>query len=66
MREAEVAALLAVGHEIRDVATRLRISVNTARTHLKTIFSKTGIRSQAELIRRVSGGPAVVSRGESH
>jgi DNA-binding CsgD family transcriptional regulator len=54
--------LLAVGHDVKSTAARLRISVNTARTHLKSIFSKTGIASQAELIRRVAGGPAALSR----
>ncbi len=61
-REAEVAALLAVGNDIKGIAARLRITANTARTHLKSIFSKTGIRSQSELIRRVASGPAIVSR----
>jgi DNA-binding CsgD family transcriptional regulator len=60
VREAEVAALLANGCDLAIVAQRLHISVHTARTHLKSIFSKTGICSQADLVRRVASGPTVV------
>jgi DNA-binding CsgD family transcriptional regulator len=59
-REAEIAALLVAGYELKGIATRLNISIHTARTHLKTIFAKTGLRSQAELIRRIFGGPAAM------
>lgn len=61
-REAEVAALLAIGHDMEGIALRLRITHNTIRAHLKSIFSKTGIRSQGELIRRIASGPAALSR----
>lgn len=60
VREAELAALLANGYDLRLIAQRLNISVNTARTHLKSIFSKTGIRSQGELIGRIAYGPGGV------
>jgi DNA-binding CsgD family transcriptional regulator len=58
VREAELAVLLVNGCDVTGVAQRLHISIHTARTHLKSIFSKTGIRSQAELVRRIAGGPA--------
>lgn len=58
-REAEVAALLVAGYDLRQIAQRLHISLHTARAHLKAIYSKTGHGSQADLIRRVAGGPAV-------
>ena len=61
-REAQIAALLMAGHELKDVATRLHISLNTVRTHLKAIFAKTGIRSQSELMRRIAGSPAMIRR----
>jgi DNA-binding CsgD family transcriptional regulator len=59
-REAEVAALLSAGYDLRAIAVMLNISVHTVRTHLKAIFSKTGVRSQAELIQRIANGPASV------
>jgi DNA-binding CsgD family transcriptional regulator len=57
-REAEIAALLATGYDIQTVARRLAISIHTTRTHMKSIFSKTGIHSQADLVRRIATGPA--------
>jgi DNA-binding CsgD family transcriptional regulator len=38
-------------------ATRCGISEATARTHLTSIFEKTGIRRQAELIRLLLDAP---------
>ena len=50
--EAVVAQLL-VQHagSVRDIADRLGVSVNTAKTHLKRIFDKTGVRRQSALIK---------------
>jgi DNA-binding CsgD family transcriptional regulator len=58
LREAELAAMLVNACDITVVAQRLHISINTARTHLKSIYSKMGIGSQAELVRRITSGPA--------
>lgn len=58
LREAQVVALLATGANLGRVATDLGISIETVRKHLKSTFSKTGIRSQSELVRRVITGPA--------
>lgn len=60
VREAEIASLLAMGHTLRQIATRLRISVHTVRCHLKAIYSKTHIRSQPELVGAIMTGPAFV------
>jgi DNA-binding CsgD family transcriptional regulator len=57
-REGEIAALLAVGCDISNVSRRLGITLHTARSHLKHIFDKTGVRSQSDLIRRILTGPA--------
>jgi DNA-binding CsgD family transcriptional regulator len=57
-RESEIATLLVTGYDVNIIAGRLNISVHTVRTHLKSIFSKTNIRSQAELVRRIASGPA--------
>ena len=50
-READLAALLADGLGIGEVADRMAISMNTARSHLRQVFEKTGTRRQAELVR---------------
>ncbi|HYG90396.1 MAG TPA: helix-turn-helix transcriptional regulator [Azospirillum sp.] len=49
--EARLAAELAKGNSIEDAANDLRITIGTARVHLKHIFSKTGTNRQSELIR---------------
>lgn len=59
-REAEVAALLLAGYAVHDIAARLNVSPHTVRTQLKSIFGKTGVHTQAELIRRISQGPALL------
>jgi DNA-binding CsgD family transcriptional regulator len=45
-----VARKLAGGQSINDIATAHAISLNTARTHLKNILSKTSTTRQAELV----------------
>jgi DNA-binding CsgD family transcriptional regulator/PAS domain-containing protein len=57
--EAQVAALLAAGHSLRAVASRLGKSPHTVRAQVKSIFRRTGIGGQSELIRRVLLGPAI-------
>jgi DNA-binding CsgD family transcriptional regulator/PAS domain-containing protein len=52
--EAEVARAAATGRGMPFVAAALGVSVNTARTHLKAIFAKTGFGHQAELARRIA------------
>ncbi len=63
-REAQVAGLLAAGSDVNASAVTLHISVHTARTHVKAIFSKTGIRSQSELVQRIANGPASICRDD--
>jgi DNA-binding CsgD family transcriptional regulator/PAS domain-containing protein len=46
-----VAGLVIEGHDMTGAAARLGISVNTARTHLRRLFEKTGVRSQPALVR---------------
>jgi DNA-binding CsgD family transcriptional regulator len=48
--EASVAALLADGQSIGAIAASHRISVNTARTHVKSVLAKTGTNRQAQLV----------------
>ena len=51
--EAGLAARLVGGMSLRQAAAALGISANTVRSHLKRVFVKTGVRRQAELVRRV-------------
>ena len=46
-----VAALVAEGLSLAEIATRMAITANTARTHLNRIFEKTGVRTQTALVR---------------
>jgi len=57
-REAEIASLLVSGYTLRQAARRQEVSEHTVRSQLRSIFRKTGLQSQAELIRRVALGPA--------
>jgi DNA-binding CsgD family transcriptional regulator len=47
--EAKLAALVGVGHAPRGAALELNISEHTARSTMKTVYDKLGIRKQSEL-----------------
>ncbi len=47
----EMAARIASGRSLTDAAEDLGISINTARTHLKRIYDKTGVNAQTALVR---------------
>ncbi len=53
--ERKVARLLATGKPVSDVALRCQISVETARTHVRSIYRKLGIETRAELLALYSG-----------
>lgn len=59
--EAGLAMLLAEGLTMDEAATTLNVSRNTARTHLKSMFLKTGTTRQADLIRMILGSVATIS-----
>ncbi len=59
--EAALAIRLANGLSVAEAAADLEISPNTARAQLKSVFAKTGVRSQAQLIRLILTGPALLS-----
>ncbi len=59
--EARVAMLLAAGLSLEEIVERLGVGSNTARTHLKNIFSKTDTRRQGELIRLLLSNPTLGS-----
>jgi DNA-binding NarL/FixJ family response regulator len=56
--EGKIVQLLVGGSTLDTAAKQLEISINTARTHLKHVFHKTGINRQAELVHRIETGPA--------
>jgi DNA-binding CsgD family transcriptional regulator len=48
--ERRVLERLIVGDDLLEAAASLRVSIHTARTQLKSIFRKTGRRSQGQLL----------------
>jgi DNA-binding NarL/FixJ family response regulator len=48
-RERQIAALVARGLKNKDIARELKISENTVKRHLQSIFNKTGARDRLEL-----------------
>lgn len=63
--EARVACLLAQGKDVKDIADEAAIHENSVRVQLKKIFDKTGARRQAELVKLILTGPALL-RPRSH
>jgi DNA-binding CsgD family transcriptional regulator len=59
--ECRLADRLAAGSELRDAAATLKLTVQTARFHLKAIFRKTGTNRQAGLVRLVLGLPGALA-----
>ncbi|WP_395447833.1 helix-turn-helix transcriptional regulator [Aminobacter sp. UC22_36] len=49
--EAELAALMGQGLDLNDASAALGITKNTAKAHLRMVFSKTGVSRQSELVR---------------
>ncbi|MCA0448244.1 MAG: helix-turn-helix transcriptional regulator [Proteobacteria bacterium] len=58
--EAAVARRLTAGLSLEDAANSLAISRNTARAHLRSIFSKSGITRQTELVRLVLNSAVIL------
>ena len=56
--EVNLVQTLVGGCSLEDGARELGIALNTARTHLKHIFHKTGAKRQSELIHQIETGPA--------
>lgn len=60
-KEAALTQELVQGLGLEEAAVRLEVTANTAKTHLRQIFAKTGAKRQAELVRILLAGPAVAS-----
>jgi DNA-binding CsgD family transcriptional regulator len=56
--EQRVAGLVASGATNRDAAAELFVSVRTVETHVASIYRKLGVRTRAELARKLAGAPA--------
>jgi DNA-binding CsgD family transcriptional regulator len=56
--EARIASMLADGRSLNEICEILEIKQNTARSHLKQVFSKTGTSRQGELVKLILSGPA--------
>jgi DNA-binding NarL/FixJ family response regulator len=52
-REWEVVGLLLAGERVPSIARSLFLSQSTVRNHLSSVFRKTGMHSQQELLRRL-------------
>jgi DNA-binding CsgD family transcriptional regulator len=48
--EARVAADIAAGRKLAEIAAKRQVKISTVQTHSKAVFSKTGTRGQAELV----------------
>ena len=55
--EARVAAEVANGQSLDDVARELRLGIGTVRWHVKRIMSRTDTRRRAELVRMILLSP---------
>lgn len=51
--EATIAAAIAGGASLTDAAQQLGVSPNTVRAHLRSIFAKTGVKRQSQLMHLV-------------
>ena len=54
-RECDVLALLARGAKVRHIAQTLGISLNTCRSHVKSLIAKLGASSQVDAVVRAQG-----------
>ena len=59
--EARVAALLAKGRTVEEVAKLLGVQSNTVRVQLREVFAKTGTNRQADLVRLLATLPRLPS-----
>jgi DNA-binding CsgD family transcriptional regulator len=58
-KESEIAALLAIGQTLEEIATANGVTEATVRTQLRAIFAKTGTSRQAGLVRLALSGAAL-------
>jgi DNA-binding NarL/FixJ family response regulator len=49
-REREVLVLLAEGHDVRQIASRMQVQVSTVRGYVKSLLGKFGVHSQLQAV----------------
>lgn len=57
-REAELAVALSDGQSIAEAAAAMGLTLETARNYSKKLYSRLGVRGQADLVRLLLTGPA--------
>ena len=62
--EGELVRLIAEGRSLEEVAAERGVTMNTVRSQLKQVFSKTGTSRQGELVHLVLTGVASVRKGD--
>jgi len=55
LAEADLASLVTAGHSVEEAAMIRGVSVHTARSQLKNVFSKTNVHRQSDLVRLILG-----------
>ena len=60
--EARVAAELARGYRLDEIAERLGVAYETTRKHLKKVLAKVETDRQADLVRTIVTGPGILAR----
>jgi DNA-binding CsgD family transcriptional regulator len=58
--EAKLAARLLTGKSVEEAARELGVAESTARTQLKSLFTKLDVRRQSDLVRLLLSGPAAL------
>jgi DNA-binding CsgD family transcriptional regulator len=51
--EADVGALLSLGHKLEEIARLRHVALSTVRSQLRTLLAKTGTERQSDLVRRL-------------
>ena len=55
--EGRLVALLVAGYRLTEAASRAGISLNTAKTQLKSAFARTGFTRQTDLVAEIRANP---------
>jgi DNA-binding CsgD family transcriptional regulator/PAS domain-containing protein len=58
--EARLATVLTQGKSVTQASEELEVTRNTARTHLKRIFQKTGAQRQSDLVKLLLNSPVIL------